>query len=1063
MNCNSPSSAPLTACLSLALSFIVTLIVIAQTVNPPIEYDVVWDTPSANASQAMPCGGGDVGLLVWVEDGDLLFYLSKSGTFDENNTFLKLGRTRVTLSPNPLEGADVFEQRLNLRDGHISVMAQKGSQEVNIDIWVDALRPVAHVECQATEPVSFTATYETWRTEDRPVPDAQRHQCFSYTGFPGEVTTFQDTIDFEGNTVGWHHRNRTDELLINFCIEQQGLSAFADQFWNPQINRTFGGLMQGDNLVANGTVTGTYSDTDFTGWRLSSAAPSLNHSVQVYLHHGQTDTLAEWETQLTDIIIDAEANEATAREETIQWWHDYWDRSWLVISPDQHDPDSPAWQVGRNYQLFRYMLGCNATGEFPSKFNGSLFTADPQFIRNRDGTPDFRLWGGGSFTAQNQRLVYWPMLKSGDFDLMPSQFEYYRRPLGNAEIRSQVYWGHDGCSFTEQVENFGLPFAGGWGFENGSGTRRRLDSDEFGTQTNRFVRRHFVNQVEFSLMILDYYHFTGNDISAYIPFIESSLRFFNEHYRFRNQQINGTELNSDGKLVIFPSTAAETYRDQTNPADVVSALQVVLARLIELPDSLLPQDRKDEWAAVLETVPELHTIELSGRTVLAPGIGTLTQSNAEIPELYPVFPYGIFGVGKPDLQLGIDTWNFGPSNDNHIIQSWSQVGIFTARLGLTEEARNFAIAKMADAPNRFPAFWGPGFDYTPDFNHGGSGMIGVQEMLMQTSGDVIQLLPAWPEDWSVDFKLHAPMNTTVEGSYRDGRLLNLKVTPESRLQDIVFPEDVTEIPTSGLVQYIDIDSTNTVTENGSAITDSWQIRTGIGGANDTVYQSANTASQPLTTTITGLTDGDRYQVYSYFAVATTAAGVLNHWFVDSALATDPLTNFVARNISGGVPEGSTGSIPAREQQFDASAPNVELANEVILHAADLGEAIVSNGQIQVVNANLGRGSSNNPADRIWLEGIGIRSLNNSNNNFRTNFRSSLQSSSSSEPDTAVLSWDATVGRRYRVESGINLADWPDVIVDEMIADSITEQIEISTTPDSVRFYRIIELPQENFN
>jgi hypothetical protein len=49
-------------------------------------------------------------------------------------------------------------------------------------------------------------------------------------------------------------------------------------------------------------------------------------------------------------------------------------------------------------------------------------------------------WGGGTMTAQNQRLVYWPMLKSGDFDMMPSQFDFYNRMLKNAELRSRVYW-----------------------------------------------------------------------------------------------------------------------------------------------------------------------------------------------------------------------------------------------------------------------------------------------------------------------------------------------------------------------------------------------------------------------------------------------------------------------------------------------------------------------------------------------------------------------------------------------------------------------------------------------
>ena len=48
----------------------------------------VWNTQSKNSSESMPCGGGDIGMNVWVEKGDILFYVSKSGCFDENNTLL---------------------------------------------------------------------------------------------------------------------------------------------------------------------------------------------------------------------------------------------------------------------------------------------------------------------------------------------------------------------------------------------------------------------------------------------------------------------------------------------------------------------------------------------------------------------------------------------------------------------------------------------------------------------------------------------------------------------------------------------------------------------------------------------------------------------------------------------------------------------------------------------------------------------------------------------------------------------------------------------------------------
>lgn len=65
------------------------------------EPDFTWTTPSQNASELMPCGGGDVGMNVWVENGDVLLYVAKSGAFDENNTLLKQDcQTRVNMAGN---------------------------------------------------------------------------------------------------------------------------------------------------------------------------------------------------------------------------------------------------------------------------------------------------------------------------------------------------------------------------------------------------------------------------------------------------------------------------------------------------------------------------------------------------------------------------------------------------------------------------------------------------------------------------------------------------------------------------------------------------------------------------------------------------------------------------------------------------------------------------------------------------------------------------------------------------------------------------------------------------
>ena len=63
-------------------------------------------------------------------------------------------------------------------------------------------------------------------------------------------------------------------------------------------------------------------------------------------------------------------------------------------------------------------------------------------------------------------------------------------------------------------------------------------------------------------------------------------------------------------------------------------------------------------------------------------------------------------------------------------------------------------------------------------------MMTLQAMLLQSDGRKIYLFPAWPNQWDVNFKLHVPYNTTVEGDLRDGTLISLKVT-QSRAADVV--------------------------------------------------------------------------------------------------------------------------------------------------------------------------------------------------------------------------------------------------------------------------------------
>ncbi|WP_257668581.1 DUF5703 domain-containing protein [Parapedobacter tibetensis] len=740
-------------------------------------YNVVWDAPSKHSGESMPLGGGDIGLNVWVEDGALLFYMSRSGAFDENNTLLKLGRVRVELFPNPFDNGN-FKQELKLADGYVNIEAESQGVKVNLDLWVDVFSPTIHIDISANRPLKATATYESWRFRDL-FPEKRENNANSWKWAPqGIIRTAKDSINFENNSVLFYHEN-ADSTIFDVAVRQQGLDQVKNQLYNPLQKLTSGGAMVGKNMRPAGVVYGRYMDTDFKGWKLESVAPARKHHLQVGLHVGQHDHIADWKEALLTSVSKASAARSLAKARTMRWWNAYWQRSYIIINPDKNDDNDLGFQVGRNYQLFRYMLGCNAYGKYPTKFNGGLFTYDPLSIDSSYRfTPDFRNWGGGTHTAQNQRLVYWPMLRSGDFDMLKSQFHFYTRLLRNAELRTETYWGHQGASFTEQLENFGLPNPAEYSW------KRPADFDK-GVEYNAWLEYQWDTVLEFCMMMLETHSYVDADIREYIPFIESCLRFFDEHYQYRARQRGAKVFAEYGHLVFYPGSSAETYKMAYNASTTVAGLRVVVQRLLELPDQLLEPEKRAYFQELYKRIPPLSFRTIDGRTMLSPAKLWERINNTESPQLYPVYPWGIYGLGRPGLDTAINTFKYDPDVlkfRSHI--GWKQDNIFAARLGLTEEAREYTTLKLKDSDRRFPAFWGPGFDWVPDHNWGGSGMIGLQEMLLQSDGVNLFLLPAWPDDWDVDFKLHAPHHTTVEISFRKGKIQKQRITPADRERNI---------------------------------------------------------------------------------------------------------------------------------------------------------------------------------------------------------------------------------------------------------------------------------------
>jgi len=765
-------------------------------------YNIVWNTQSENSSGSMPLGGGDIGCNVWVEKGDLLMYLSRSGTFDENNSMLKLGRVRIQLDGNPF--SKNFKQELNLNDGSIYI----SGADVKVHLWVEVFRPVIHIETESVKGVKAKVSFESWRTEDRQLTTLERHQCFGYSNTTPDkilVYTRPDVYEAEKNAFTWYHANRNDELITEREATQQHLGPLKAKLWDPIKGLVFGGQLVATGMKYLGTSQGTYAFTPYQSWNYGTTKKVKKQDITIVLgivKDGNAETL---KSQMSSCLSKT-LTKSSLWEKNCQWWREFWDRSYIMI--DEEHPQSEAWIIGRNYNVFRYQLACNAYGEWPTKFNGSLFTYDPGYFKGnyKNATPDFRMWGGGSFTGQNQRLVYWPMIKAGDFDMMKPQFDFYLNALGNSELSTRYYWGHEGASFTEQLNNNGLPsghtYERLWGGTSlpiqprsaASGTRVLVNQEgdtlrfvDNGWITNSWVGDHYDSQLEFGKMILDYYEYSGADISRYIPFIDAGIKFFDNHFQYWSMRLNGYPLDKDGKLIMYPGSCLETYKLATNATNTIAGMKAVLQQL--LANSLGSEKQRTYWKEVLARLPEISFRECKGHTTISPAKSWRGNAvNNELPQLYPVFPFHLYGIGKPGLQIARDTYLYGGDKQSQYAgpnSTWNQDAIFTADMGMTEEAVRCVKMKLCNANrNRFPTFWGSG-DWAPDHNWGGVGNIALQEMLLQAVDNKIYLLQAWPKEWNVRFKLHAPGKTIVEATIKNGEIQKMNVLPKSREKDIV--------------------------------------------------------------------------------------------------------------------------------------------------------------------------------------------------------------------------------------------------------------------------------------
>ncbi|NJD01503.1 MAG: hypothetical protein FIA99_02615, partial [Ruminiclostridium sp.] len=259
------------------------------------KFNVIWNTPGSGSPDSMPAGNGDIGVNVWTEEnGDLLFYISKTDTWNENMRRLNIGRMRVSFKPGLNVKNMSFSQKLDFCQGSISICT--GQPEMEIVIWVDANRPVIHLDIRGSNPFETEAVLEVWRTSERRLEGQELHSSYAMCDSPEPVIELPDVVvENQDDRVIWYHRNEAS--IWDATMRLQGLQDIEERYDDPLLHLTFGCAVKGTGLANIDSRT------------LKTIKPLKECHISLYPLTMHADTIQAWTEALEKNIVRMESSD----------------------------------------------------------------------------------------------------------------------------------------------------------------------------------------------------------------------------------------------------------------------------------------------------------------------------------------------------------------------------------------------------------------------------------------------------------------------------------------------------------------------------------------------------------------------------------------------------------------------------------------------------------------------------------------------------------------------------------------------------------------------------------
>lgn len=502
-----------------------------------------------------------------------------------------------------------------------------------------------------------------------------------------------------------------------------------------------------------------------------------------------------------------------------QWWADFWSKSFISLN----SADGEANFVEQNYTYYLYVMAASSRGDFPTKFNGMLWTTGG----------DLRKWGG-AFWGANQSCLYNALFPTNHLELMNPMFKLYTNAYSTFEKSAAQQWGSKGIYIPETVSFDGVaelpediademrklylkqkpwadrtqrfidyaetkhPFLSRWNWrKDTTWVAGRWPVANRGEGAYSPVNHIFSRGAKIAYQYWQQYEYT-QDINWLRERAYPMLKGMAEFYR----NFPNVKKEKDGKYHIYHVNDNESIWGGHNTVEEIASMKGIFPTLIKASELLgLDEDMRPIWKEFLDNLSPLSTNknypDIAGQKEFWVGaLPPLIKGNGQRKPDGNTMPVWFFDLcnleSDPEmLKIAQNTYDgYFPNGINKSVYPYvlSKLPAAGAMLGRKDALKYLVPNQIRRDPthevmaNRMDV--SEGF-YTTNIQRLGRAADALQLGLNQTApvspgGELImRVFPAFPADWDAKYTMLARGNFLVTSAIKKGQIEFVELRSQS--------------------------------------------------------------------------------------------------------------------------------------------------------------------------------------------------------------------------------------------------------------------------------------------